>query len=1489
MTQGHRGTRMDHTRVVRPSRSPNPQYPHLQGPLLKPNFDWQKWDELSIRLRGVAPHETTYNLWRIFRKYGEICFIEIFESRDGGARDGNAKIKFSPPPSSPFWNNKTQTIDDEENPGANYFVQVSLWDDRRQGLTIKSPVKHTKFYQPRMKMMASAIHFGLMVDPVSMMPLHTITPTHTEVNGTTLVVDLVRRRIVANFTAKFENPEYTPNYDRNNQYMFHIPFDQLTKIRRLDINDAAFALIISVESPPQYYRKRQDKLAGHSRENSQWKEWDTWYRQTDIVYDPYILQRETIALHKDRPVIDIGRWTTYLFEFAHANNTSALYAEIKQALQDFNIEIVSIPALTKIPSHSADLWSLIDPPKLQNASADLEFMQGSDGTFALPWEVRYQLEVCISREIINEYNINKAFVKKLADIAAQDPIKARNILEYVATLENRIYDPLSIFEDPLALAFTPKTEIPHYCAHSRKATITPSTMYLSSPTVETTNRVLRHYSRENKDGRFLRVQFTDEMAEGKINSCADKQRNDELFTRVYRTLYNGIQIGDRHFEFLAFGNSQFRENGAYFFCPTDHLSCEDIRKWMGTFDHIPVVAKYAARLGQCFSTTRAINGLSAPDIVTLPDVENNGYCFTDGVGKISPFLAQMIAAELQLRTTTAPSAFQFRLGGCKGILVVWPEAKEKEVHIRKSQQKFTATYNGLEIIRCSRFSCASLNRQTITILSSLGVPDEVFLNMLTEQLANYQTAMSDDDLAVSLLLRYIDDNQMTLNLATMIRNGFMAQRDPFVLSLLHLWRSWSIKLLKEKAKIIVENGAFLLGCVDETNTLRGYTHPNSAYGQQLAAEELPQIFVQVPDKADPNRYNVVEGICLVGRNPSLHPGDLRVVEAINVPALHHLTDVIVFPMQGDRDVPGMCSGGDLDGDDFFVIWDKDLRPPEWNCEPMNYSAPKPKVHNRPVEITDLMKFFVRFMKNDSLPSIAHAHLANSDFLHRGVKDPKCLKLAALHSKAVDYVKTGEPAEMPKELRARKWPHFMEKKYKPKEAQYHSDKILGLLYDKVETVNFSPQYEEPFDKRILRAYTLDDAILKAARQVKTKYDVHMKRIMAQQEIKTEFEIWSTFVLSKPRVGSDYKVHEEVGRLSDALKDQFRLECIERAGSKDFSILGPFVAAMYKVTKEELDIALAECRATKMAGTMKVPLRKMEPGHMPFISFPWLFEKELGRIATGIDTTDELENMGLSALALKEPGHSRKRQGGVGALDEDFIKREDGHVIHRGEELDLFNQISDTESYADESDLDEARVTRDEHWLTTGRSGEAVLATDFELPDSPVPDYMRKGTGVEDVVPQAPMDGLVDPREAARDAHSSSAEHRSVFEGMPEKFQAPANKLGYVRGNSQNLHSTDEYNSILTPDRSLTGSEPVASSSAVDDSADIESDSAEVEEEVVELEVKESSLEKLARLVGDTALKVPVTDSLEDDVVEEEEEVILEVKESSLDKLNRMMAS
>ncbi|CCU82003.1 RNA-dependent RNA Polymerase [Blumeria hordei DH14] len=1297
--------------------------------VLKKTHFWQKWDSIIVELTMIPHDETTFNLWRNFEKFGSISYLEIFETV--GKRPRRGKIRFSPPPAKPFWpiQAKRCLIDCTSEDELRHY-QIEVEPKLRDPIKIQSPTNKDLSYDPIMRLNAHSLHFGIMIKPGFVMSLATVK------DDLTLTLDLRRRQITVNFSLKFRDPRHdgkplvsitkVGTYDRINKYMFRIPFGQLKTIQRSKYDSVSDLLIISLDCPPQFFRKREDKRMGHFSDNLRWDEFDTWFRQTDIMYDPYPLHKQKIALHKDTPDIDIGRWTTYVFRAEKPSE------RMKQALSDFNIGIIDIESLGHIEPRKADLWSIIDSPNYSVSSLDLSTLnEGSDGIVYLPFEVRYQLEVCISREILNEHNITRKFIQTLAKLASENLLKARSILEYVASNDKRVYDPMSIFADRKAMAFTVEKKIPHYCAFVRKATITPTTIYFSSPTVETTNRVLRHYSRENTDGRFLRVQFTDELSHGRINPCADKSKDDELFTRVYRTLYNGIQIGDRTFEFLAFGGSQFRENGAYFFCPTEHLSCNDIRQWMGNFSHIPVVAKYAARLGQCFSTTRAIKGLSKPDIVLVPDIEReyqdgtetSTYCFTDGVGKISPFLAQMIMVELGLRTKTPPSAFQFRLGGCKGILVVWPDAKDKEVHIRKSQQKFTAVYNGLEIIRCSRFSIATLNRQTITILSALGVKDDTFLQMLSDQLEGYQNAMNDDELAVNLLLRYIDDNHMTINLAAMIRNGFMAQKDPFVLSLLHLWRAWSIKLLKEKARIVVENGAFLFGCVDETGTLKGYTKPNTPAGQTPDENDLPEIFIQITDKNDPDQSKVIVGVCLIGRNPSLHPGDLRVVKS--------------------------------HGDDYFVIWDEKLKPKEWNVEPMNYSAPEPKRLNRPVQITDLMKFFVRYMKNDALRTIAPAHLANSDYLNDSVKDPICLELAALHSKAVDYVKSGEAAQMLPRLRPKKWPHFMERTHKPKEFQYHSKKILGKLYDSVEKVNFVPQWKTPFDQRILRRYDLSTEILKAAKDVKAQYDLGMRKIMNQQDIGTEFEIWSTFVLSKPRVGSDYKLQEVIAALSDSLKDQFKAVCIEKAGGKDFDILGPFVAAMYQVTKDELDVALEECQTTRTIGDREVPLRRMEPMQMPLISFPWLFEKELGHIATGISNLQNLDHHGLELLVIREPGQ-RKRDGTkhINSFEEDIVLNKKGDVVHRGEILDLFQQ-NDMEEFegSNQNELEE----EEEDFLASNLPIQG--ASDFKETELNK-NHVLGDTGVEDVVPQTALDGLI-PQDSPGPTHDLESRKLQSF--------------------------------------------------------------------------------------------------------------------------------
>jgi hypothetical protein len=264
---------------------------------------------------------------------------------------------------------------------------------------------------------------------------------------------------------------------------------------------------------------------------------------------------------------------------------------------------------------------------------------------------------------------------------------------------------------------------------------------------------------------------------------------------------------------------------------------------------------------------------------------------------------------------------------------------------------------------------------------------------------------------------------------------------------------------------------------------------------------------------------------------------------------------------------------------------------------------------------------------------------------------------------------GEPAELPKGLRPRKWPHFMEKRHKPKEQIYHSDKILGQLYDKVESVNFVPHYTQPFDRRIRYARTPTADTLEISRQLKAKYDTAMRRIMAQQEIGTEFEVWSAFSLSKPRVGTDYKLQEELANIAGALKDRFRRICIEAAGGKDSEHLEPFVAAMYQVTWEEMEIALTECRKTKIVGGNAVPIRRMESKYMPLISFPWLFYEVLGRLASGVAQREDPEASGMSfSSTVAQPERLRKMKL-VDVSDFDAGVETEQGIIHLGEEFDL----------------------------------------------------------------------------------------------------------------------------------------------------------------------------------------------------------------------------
>lgn len=265
------------------------------------------------------------------------------------------------------------------------------------------------------------------------------------------------------------------------------------------------------------------------------------------------------------------------------------------------------------------------------------------------------------------------------------------------------------------------------------------------------------------------------------------------------------------------------------------------------------------------------------------------------------------------------------------------------------------------------------------------------------------------------------------------------------------------------------------------------------------------------------------------------------------------------------------------------------------------------------------------------------------------------------------MKTGERAKMPQNLRPRKWPHFMEKKHKQKEQTYKSKKILGQLYEQVERVHFVPAYSAPFDKRILDKYNLSEQVLYEAGELKVQYDAAVLRIMAQHEIETEFEVWSTFVLHHVGDTKDFKFHEVIGELSSALKYQYREACYKKAGGKEYEHIGPFVAAMYKVTADQVAQALQECQQTIMVGGQETHARKMTSANMPLMSFPWLFQGILGKIAQAIEIVPgqlDDRNPPLHRRSKHKKGLMDPR-----SLEDDNLETHEG-VTHRGEVLELF---------------------------------------------------------------------------------------------------------------------------------------------------------------------------------------------------------------------------
>lgn len=549
---------------------------------------------------------------------------------------------------------------------------------------------------------------------------------------------------------------------------------------------------------------------------------------------------------------------------------------------------------------------------------------------------------------------------------------------------------------------------PGYLHHNQmeihRLSVTPTGLYLDGPNVEAENRVLRRY--HSQSDYFIRVRFIEESGDPLMYDISSNL--DPIFNRFREIMRDGVIIADRHYKFLGFSHSSLRSRSCWFMAEFHDSATGELMtagrliSRLGDFSHIRSPSKFAARLGQTFSDTLTSVSVDKDMVKMINEVERNGRVFSDGCGTISKEILWRIHRYYPRNAVVRPTVFQVRISGAKGMLSLDTTLEGPTICLRKSMVKFRAeTDHNIEVCGAGIHSLPCyLNAPLIKILEDLGAPCDLFLELQREEVESLRQAVrSPQQAAMFLDQTHIAKSTRLSWLITLLQSiGINYNQDRFLKRAVELVILMKLRDLKYKARILVPEAVTLYGIMDETGYLKE-----------------GEIFVPILNEETKRRDILVQENVLITRSPAFHPGDVQLVNAVNVPddsPLRKLHNCVVFSQKGARDLPSQLSGGDLDGDIFNIIYDT-----RFILQRLALPADYPRVLgtelNRPVQIEDIQDFFITFMQQDQLGRIAITHKILADQQAEGTFDPNCLTLAQLHSTAVDFSKTGTPVSCTK--------------------------------------------------------------------------------------------------------------------------------------------------------------------------------------------------------------------------------------------------------------------------------------------------------------------------------------------------------------------------------------------------------------------------------------------------------------------------------------------
>ncbi|EUC27040.1 hypothetical protein COCCADRAFT_10243 [Bipolaris zeicola 26-R-13] len=443
------------------------------------------------------------------------------------------------------------------------------------------------------------------------------------------------------------------------------------------------------------------------------------------------------------------------------------------------------------------------------------------------------------------------------------------------------------------------------------------------------NRVIRNDVLD----RFILLSFADfklqwpALIASEASTPATGRENGDWITRM---LVSGLTINGVTYNFFGHSNSQLKSRSCFLYAASKEEISIKVEA-MGDFSKLKSVGKKAKRIGLLFSSADIALDLPPDRCQDIDDVATKQYIFTDGCGLISIQLAQHLAQKRNIvfrNRRYLPSVYQIRYRGYKGVLTLDPTLRGQiQVQFRASMRKFKDSPDySLAVVDYSKpYAFGSLNDEIVVLLHTLGISQETLLAKQTRHLTFLQDAQKGNFQAAFAFLCYIDRTDVAEQL---LLDGLDSVHVTLKSLVKQEYDRMVNKRNEQRCRISIPKSRLLFGVCDPT-AKDGFT------GRLKEGE----CFIRITKDGDGRPHTIINTEVLVTRNPCLHPGDLQKFRAVDVPEFSHLVDCIVFTTQGKRPSADLMSGGDLDGDKFFVSWDSDIIP-RTIAEPAQYPGGK---------------------------------------------------------------------------------------------------------------------------------------------------------------------------------------------------------------------------------------------------------------------------------------------------------------------------------------------------------------------------------------------------------------------------------------------------------------------------------------------------------------------------------------------------------------------